>query len=123
MTNRKKLLLAYSTGGGASGVAASLCYAALTDVGFTPKITLCLMLIVPLLEFVAFLFIRETNAINLSVSTTSLIDGSTVESATTTQTPTTTLSEKMQYLPNLMVYFIPLLINYICEFIINQLVS
>lgn len=127
MLNRKNLLLACSSGIGASGVAAALSYAALTDVGFTPKTTLILMLVVPLVELVAFSFIKETNAIDLptsdSSSTASLIDDSTDGGGTTTETPPMTFSEKREYLPKLMIYFIPLLINYICEYLINQMVS
>lgn len=119
--------MACSSGIGASGVAAALSYAALTDVGFTPKTTLILMLVVPLVELVAFSFIKETNAIDLptsdSSSTASLIDDSTDGGGTTTETPPMTFSEKREYLPKLMIYFIPLLINYICEYLINQMVS
>lgn len=113
--------MAYASGGGASGVAASLSYAALIDIGFTPKTTLYLMLIVPLVELVSFLFINESNAMaSNSLSTTSLIEDG---SGTATEAPCMTLSEKWQYLPKLMKYFNPLLINYICEYIINQLVN
>lgn len=125
--HRKNILLACSSGIGASGVAASVSYAALTDVGFTPKITLILMLVVPLVELVAFLFIAETNAIDLatsdSSSTTSLIDDSTDGCRTDTETQPMTFSEKRQYLPKLIPYFTPLLVNYICEYLINQMVS
>lgn len=128
MLNRKNLLLALSSGIGASGVAASISYASLIDVGFTPKITLVLMLVVPLLELVGFLCITETNALDLSItsdssSTTALIDDSTDGCGTTTDTQPMTFSEKRQYLPKLLKYFTPLLINYICEYLINQMVS
>lgn len=125
--DRKNLLLACSSGIGASGVAASLSYAALIDVGFTPKITLYLMLVVPLVELVAFLFITESNAISSptpdSSSTTSLIDDCTDGNGTTTETPPMTFSEKREYLPKLMKYFIPLFINYVLEYEINQMVN
>lgn len=127
MLHRKNLLLAFSSGIGASGVAASLSYAALTDIGFTPKTTLYLMLIVPLMELVAFLFINESNAISLSTSdsasTTSLIDDGSGGTESNTEASSMTLSEKRQYLPKLMKYFTPLMINYISEYIINQMVN
>lgn len=123
MLNRKNLLMAYASGGGASGVAASLSYAALIDVGFTPKTTLYLMLIVPLAELVSFLFINETNALaSNSSSTTSLIEDGSGDTIAA-EAPSMTLSEKWQYLPKLIKYFNPLLINYICEFVINQMVN
>lgn len=106
-----------------SGVAASLSYAALSDIGFTPKTTLLLMLVVPLIEFVAFLFIHESHATDSStsdaLSTTALIDQSDSSTETSSMTP----SEKWQYLPKLMKYFIPLLITALCEYIINQMVN
>lgn len=127
MFHRKNLLLAFSSGIGASGVAASLSYAALTDIGFTPKTTLYLMLIVPLMELVAFLFINESNAISLSTSdsasTTSLIDDGSGGTGSDTEASSMTLSEKWQYLPKLLKYFTPLCVNYICEYIINQMVN
>lgn len=127
MLGRKNLLLALSSGGGASRVAACLIYAALIDVvGLKPKTTLFMMLIFPLVEFVAFLFIKESNAIDLSttdsLSTTSLIDDSTDTSRPATEAPSLTFAEKRQYLPKLIKYFIPLLICHICKHFIVQLV-
>lgn len=117
--------MAYSTGGGASGVAASLSYAALTDIGITPKTTLYLMLSVPLVEIIFFLFIKESNATEEStfdsLSTTSLIDSGV--SGTDTEIPSMSFSEKMQYLPKLMKYFGPLCVNFMCQYIVNQMVS
>lgn len=129
MLNRKNLLLAFSSGLGASGVAASLSYAALVGVGCKPKITLCLMLVFPLLEIVAFLFIRESNAIESSTidpsSATSLIGDSTNASGTTAtidETAPMTFSEKKQYLPKLAKYFIPLSISHVCKGVMVQMV-
>lgn len=123
MLSRKNILIAYSSGVGASGVAAALSYAALTDVGFTPKTTLLLMLVVPLIQFVAFLFIRETSATNSSSSDSSSTAPLIDESASATEDRPLTLSEKWKYLPKLMKYFIPLMINCLCEYVVNQMVS
>lgn len=125
--NRKNLLVSYSGGVGVSAVAATLIYAALTDIGFTPKTTILLMLLSPLLQFVAFLFIRTSNAISStahdSSSTMSLIDDCTNEEGATAEIPPMTLTEKWHYLPKLMKYFIPLLLNCLCEYMISQMVS
>lgn len=125
--NRKIILIAHSSGEGASEVVASLSYATLTDAGLKPKTTLYLMLIIPLVELVAFLFISESNAINSSVSdsssTASLIEGDSGASRADTEVSSMTLSEKRQYLPKLLKYFNPLLISHICKCIIVQLVS
>lgn len=121
--------MAFSSGGGASGVVASLSYAALTDAGLKPKTTIYFMIIIPLVELVAFLFITESDAINLttsdSSSTTSLIDSgdSSARRTSATETLSMTFSEKRQHLPKLMKYFIPLLISHINKCIIVQMVS
>lgn len=126
--NRKNILLANSSGVGASGVAAAFSYAALSDVGFTPKTLLLLMIVVPLLQIMAFLFIKESNAIELtisdSLSTESLIDDCTDDtSVATSDASPMTASEKWQYLPKLTKYMIPMLINCLFEYCIYQMVS
>lgn len=114
------MLVSLSSGNGASGIAASLSYAALSGIGFTPKTTLLLVLVVPLAEIVAFFFVQESNAITSdSMSTTALVD----ENGPTIESFTMTFSEKWRYLPKLIKYFIPLLILCLCQYIINQMVS
>lgn len=128
MFDRKNILVAFLTGAGASGVAGSLIYAALSDVGFTPKTTLLLMLVVPLVEFASFLFIKESNTVESSAfdssSTISLIDDDpdSTSGAMSEATPMS-LTEKRQYLPKLTKYFVPLLIACLCEYTISQMVG
>lgn len=116
--------MAWASGSGLSGLAAALSYAALSDIGFSPDTTLLLMLVIPLLQLVAFLLIKEPNNLDLftsvSESTTSLIDDRIEQSDTTAETSLLNISEKLQYAPKLLKYFIPLLINFFCEYIINQ---
>lgn len=116
--------MAWASGSGLSGLAAALSYAALSDIGFSPDFTLLLMLVIPLLQLVAFLLIKEPNNLDLftsvSESTTSLIDDRIEQSDTTAETSLLNISEKLQYAPKLLKYFIPLLINFFCEYIINQ---
>lgn len=121
MLDRKKIIVSYSSGIGFSGVAASFFYAALCDIGFTPKTLLILMLIVPLLGLLAFLFIKETNVTNAP----SLLDDEIGEndSNTTETPPPMSLSEKWRYLPKLTKYFIPILINCLLEYMIGQTVG
>lgn len=120
----KSIILAWASGSGLSGLAAALSYAALSDIGFTPKFTLLLMLIIPLLQLVAFLLIKEPNNQDLfassSESTTSLIDDSIERSDTAGETSLLNISEKLQYSPKVLKYFAPLLINFFCEYLINQ---
>lgn len=116
--------MAWSSGSGFSGLAAALSYAALSDIGFTPYTTLLLMLIIPLLQLIAFLLIKEPNTVDLfienSESTASLIDDCIDQRDATTDTTLLNMSEKLRYAPKLLKYFVPLLINFFCEYLINQ---
>lgn len=113
--------MAWASGSGLSGLAAALSYAALSDIGFSPKITLLLMLVIPLLQFVAFLMIKETNNLDLlssfSESTASLINDHIEQSDATGEIsePLLNISQKLQYSPKLLKYFICLLINFFCS--------
>lgn len=104
------------SGDGFSGVFGSLVYAALCDIGFTPKTLLILMPVVPLVGIVAFFLIKESD----SLSTDSIKDD--CNDSTTTETPPTN-GEKWRYLPKLTKYFIPMLINCLLEYMISQMVS
>lgn len=121
--DRKNILVAYSSGYAAASLTATLTYAALSDIGLTTTTVLLLMLVGPLIQIVAFYFIKESNATDSIItdtsSTTSLIDGN----GPTTASAPMTLAEKRQYLPKLMKFMIPLLINCFCEYIISQSVS
>lgn len=120
----KSIILAWASGSGLSGLAAALSYAALSDIGFTPKFTLLLMLIIPLLQLVAFLLIKEPNNRDLfassSESTTSLIDDSIDQSDSAGETSLLNISEKLRYSPKVLKYYAPLMFNFMCEYIINQ---
>lgn len=109
------------SGDGFSGVFGSLVYAALCDIGFTPKTLLVLMPVVPLVKLVAFLFIREANAIDLPT----LLDNECIDESDSivTETPPMTLIDKWRYLPKLKKYFIPMLINCLFEYFTSQMVS
>lgn len=120
----KNIILAWASGSGLSGLAAALSYAALSDIGFTPSFTLILMLVIPLLQLIAFLMIKEPNHVDLSISnsesTTSLIDDRPNESSRAAETRLLNMSEKLRYSPKLLKYFLPLMVNFFCEYIINQ---
>lgn len=114
------MLVSYSSGAGVSGVIGSFCYAALCEIGLTPKTILISTIIVPLVGLVAFLLIEGPDAL----STTSIGDGCIDDSySTTKEDPPTTFQEKLRYLPKLTKYFIPMLINCLFEYIIGQTVG
>lgn len=100
---------------------ASSLYAALCGIGFTPTTTLYMMLAVPLLGLAAFLFIKEPN----DASSSSLLDDENGEndSNTTEPPPLLSLSDKLHYLPKMSIFFIPMLINCLLEYMASQTVS
>lgn len=112
------MISTWSSGTGAAGVGGSLTYAGLIWLNFTPKQTLLMMLVVPLLQAVTFFIIlKEPNPNNIqnspSSSTESLFDH------TDSETPLD-LKQKIQYSPKLLKYVIPLFAVYISEYFINQ---
>lgn len=119
------MISAWSSGTGAAGVAGSLTYAALIYIGFTPKETLLLMLIIPLMQLVSFaLILKEPHRIGLlsssASSSTSLIDHTIIDDVTTIAAPPLTFQQKIKYAPKILKYVLPLLAVYVSEYFINQ---
>lgn len=120
----RNVISAWSSGTGAAGVAGSLTYAALINIGFTPKATLLLMLIVPLIQLATFsTILKEPNRFFTSSSassTTSLIDHSNLDQDITIAQLPLSFKQKIQFFPKMFKYVIPLFAVYLCEYIINQ---
>lgn len=119
------MISAWASGTGAAGVTGALAYAALTLCGITSEITLLIMLIVPVVQLFTFCFIlREPSrfepSLSTATSTTSLIDHSTVERDTSLVQSSLTFSQKVQYLPKMLKYVLPLFAVYLSEYFINQ---
>lgn len=120
----RNVIVAWSSGTGAAGVTGALSYAALLSIGFTPKATLLLMLLVPTIQLITYLFIlKEPNGRSASLSTasstTSLLDHTLDEDISVTQ-PSITFAEKIRYFPKILKYVLPLFVVYMCEYSINQ---
>lgn len=116
---------AWSSGTGAAGVAGALTYSALILLSFSPKSTLLLMLIVPLLQLITFCFIvqepnRPWTTLSVTSSTTSLIEHANYERGVTYAEPPLSFTHKLRYFPKLLKYILPLLSVYACEYLINQ---
>lgn len=116
--------MAWASGTGAAGVTGSLSYTALLLIGFTPKATLLLMLLVPTIQLITFLFILKEPSTRLpslssASSTTSLIDHTIDENISIAQQPLS-FAQKIQYFPNILKYVLPLFAVYLCEYFINQ---
>lgn len=121
------MISTWSSGTGAAGLGGSLTYAGLIFLKFTPKQTLLMMLVVPILQAVTFFIIlREPNSVNVPISpsssTESLINHTDIEGESITSESETPLDlrQKIQYSPELLKYVIPLFTVYISEYFINQ---
>lgn len=108
--------------------------------GLTPKTTLLLMLIAPVLEGLAFWgILRHNNHIyvdenegSASKRTSSVTNGGSsgqiseksedMEQSSTTGElePLTGFKSKMRYVPKLLIYMVPLTLVYLLEYFINQ---
>lgn len=94
----------------------------------SPEKTLLMMLFVPLIQFLTFFIIlREPHDLWATLpspsSTTSLIDHNTVvqpEIQPVGGHAPLTFAQKIDYLPNLLKYVLPLFSVYLCEYFINQ---
>lgn len=120
----RNVIMAWASGTGAAGVTGSLSYTALLLIGFTPKATLLLMLLVPTIQLITFLFILKEPSTRLpslssASSTTSLIDHTIDEDISIAQQPLS-FAQKIQYFPNILKYVLPLFAVYLCEYFINQ---
>lgn len=106
------MILAWSSGSGAAGVAGALSYSALLGFGFKSKSTLLLMLFVPSLQMITFFCgLKEPNTVELTAAP--LIEQSVDQQSLN-------FSQKIRYSPKLLKYVIPLFAVFLFEYIINQ---
>ncbi|XP_059160504.1 battenin-like [Physella acuta] len=135
----------WSSGTGGAGIFGSLVYAGFTSAGLSPRDSLLIMVVIPVLMMVAYLFILdkpEEKEHNLEMSFKKLgsvsdnsvtgLEGSTVtlyrmnsndvviEQTTEITKYTLTLKEKVRLIPTLFKYMIPLTLVYFGEYFINQ---
>lgn len=120
----RNVISAWSSGTGAAGVAGAMTYAALIYVRFSPKSTLLLMLLVPLLQLITFCFVlqepnRTWTTLSSASSATSLIDQTYDHDASVLQPPLG-FSQRIRYFPKLLKYILPLFVVYLGEYFINQ---
>lgn len=123
----RNVISAFSSGTGAAGVAGAMTYAALISLQFSPKSTLLVMLIVPLIQLIAFCFLlREPNrawtTLSSASSATSLIDHTYGQDTSNLQ-PSLSFKQRLRFMPKLLKYILPLFTVYLCEYLINQVRS
>lgn len=80
-----------------------------------------MMLVVPLVGLIAFLFTKESNITNSPPLLDDETDGN--DSHTVEASGPVSLTEKWRYLPQLTKFFIPMLINCLLEYMIGQMVG
>lgn len=110
----KNTLSTWSSGTGGAGVIGSLAYAGLYALKVSSRNIMLIMLILPVLECVAFWIILR--------KPTGLVDNSepTVNSTIESDKPLQGAKEKLLYVISLFKYMLPLLFVYFFEYFINQ---
>lgn len=119
------MISAWSSGTGAAGVAGALTYALFKYMNISPEKTLLMMLFVPLIQFLTFfIMLHEPNGLWATLtspsSSTSLIDHNIIQPDAVGGHAPLTFSQKIDYLPNMLKYVLPLFSVYLSEYFINQ---
>lgn len=119
------MISTWSSGTGGAGIFGSFSYAALISIGVSPINTMCIMLIVPVIEAMTFwLLLRNPCAIPKNDSelsfTTSFTRSDDIECANENAEAKFTLGDKIRYLPSLLKYMVPFSAVFLFEYFINQ---
>lgn len=128
LCNFRKVIAAWSSGTGSSGIIGSTSWAALTAFGFDPRVALRLLLIVPPIQAAAFwLLLRShtTQANNNNNNQSMKVDIATIESTIchpncvlpNVDNNVTGLKAKLKCLPSLVTFVCPLVFVFIFEYI------
>ncbi|XP_027215665.2 battenin isoform X2 [Penaeus vannamei] len=115
----------WSSGTGAAGLFGALSYAGFTSAGLTPRTTVLLMLIIPVIMSLSFwLLLKHPNQAGLCGSRQhyKIIRQEEDDESIEAKDFEVSLrfSEKMELLPSLLKYMIPIALVYIAEYVINQ---
>lgn len=114
----------WSSGTGGAGVLGSFSYAALVSIGLSPTLTMLIMLIVPLIEGLAFwLLLRDPNEIpqhELELESQNPQTMGIQESIVTKEEEEFSFNDKIRYMPSLLKYMLPIFLVYFAEYFINQ---
>uniref|UniRef100_A0A6P4EV21 Battenin n=1 Tax=Drosophila rhopaloa TaxID=1041015 RepID=A0A6P4EV21_DRORH len=112
----KNVISTWSSGTGGAGVIGSLSYASLRSLDFSPRDTMLIMLIFPVIEAFAFwLLLRRPQVDILPVTTVE-----STEVLITDEKPLVGFKEKFFYIKHLIKYMLPLCLVYFFEYFINQ---
>ncbi|XP_052888711.1 battenin isoform X2 [Anopheles moucheti] len=119
----KNVISTWSSGTGGAGIAGSLSYTGLTELGLTPKTTILIMLVVPALEAAAFwLLLRHKNTDKPAEPEEAKEKPEEIDYTTLPEDerPLENWQQRIRYIPSLFIYMIPLVLVYLLEYYINQ---
>ncbi|XP_050082656.1 battenin [Anopheles aquasalis] len=119
----KNVISTWSSGTGGAGIAGSLSYTGLTELGLTPKTTILIMLVVPALEAVAFwVLLRHKDTDKPAVMADDKEKAEEIDYSTLPEEerPLENWNQKLRYIPSLFIFMIPLILVYLLEYFINQ---
>nr|XP_006013097.1 PREDICTED: battenin [Latimeria chalumnae] len=119
----------WSSGTGGAGIFGALSYSGLTQVGLSPRHTLQVMLVIPLIMAISYFcalvhpaslprWTMTVNRASASADRRPLIECN--QPPTAQKTANLTPIEKLQIVKGLLKYMIPLLLVYFAEYFINQ---
>lgn len=121
----RNVISAWSSGTGAAGVTGAASYALFKYMNILPETTLLMMLVVPVLQIITFFVVlQEPHGLWATLASpspsTSLIDHNMVQSEAVGGHAPLTFSQKVDYIPKMLKYVLPLFSVYLCEYFINQ---
>lgn len=116
----KNVISTWSSGTGGAGVIGSLSYAGLISAGLSPKNTMLVMLIFPVLESATFWVLLRKPSGLYDQYQDSKDASETTKLTWPEEEPLVTWKDKLMYSGQLMKYMIPLTTVYLFEYFINQ---
>ncbi|XP_058130305.1 battenin [Anopheles ziemanni] len=119
----KNVISTWSSGTGGAGIAGSLSYTGLTELGLTPKTTILIMLVVPALEAAAFWLLlrhKDTDKPAEPEEAKEKVEEIDYSTLPEDERPLENWSQRIRYIPSLFIFMIPLILVYLLEYYINQ---
>ncbi|XP_046407187.1 battenin isoform X2 [Ischnura elegans] len=123
---KEKVISTWSSGTGGAGVIGAVSYAGLLAAGLSSSTTLLIMVVIPALEAVVFMFLlKHPGKLGVCNAPTeeelrSMMKNVSTEPDDPMTSVKLTLREKFKIIPGLMKYMIPLVLVYFFEYFINQ---
>lgn len=123
----KNCISTWSSGTGGAGVIGALSYSVMREIGLTSRQTLLLMILVPIVELLTYFVLLSKP--HLRHHETDADEGAPLINESETifvqlplafAPPLNSFKDKITFIPDLMIYFIPLMLVYFFEYFINQ---